>query len=297
MIVSNTTLGRLEGLISTLFNGLALFCIKASPYSAKEVIFFRGIINVVILYCQATINKDDLFVGWQTIRKCLTRGLYGMISVYFMVLSNKRLSLSVHTVLGSLNVFVVILMNTIHLGNRLKIISVFMAVTAIIGVLLVIQPGVFGLGSVDGKGLDLKWTITEFLGLLASGCYILSSSMARVYTANISKEVGMVQNVFYLNLCLTLLSAILIILEPIQYPLMSMTEVIGVAVFAYLFQVVNDDAMKREPDTAIIAILQNKVILVSLCLDVMFLGSSVSLPNLIGIASIVVSTAACIACK
>lgn len=290
MIISNRSLGRLEALLSTVFNALAFYCVKASPYGSNQVTFGRAILNVIGVYALAKLIKDDLYESQSALSKCITRGMLGMVSIYLMVISNKMLSLSVHTVLNRLNVFGVILLNSVYLGNPFKPLSLIMAAVALFGVLLVIQPGIFGFGSGDGKGLDFRGTTSEYLGLAASGGFLISSSFARIYTSKISREVSILQNIFYLNLCLTLFTGPFLEYDQFSFPLQSLYEIFGVALFAYLFQLANVDSMRREQDPSILAVIQNTVIVNSLLLDHFLFKSSISVPNLIGVILIAIST-------
>lgn len=287
--ISNPMLGRIEALLSAVLMSFTFYFVKASPYSASQIGFIRGIINLAILYTQSVVMKIPLFGDWVKLEKCCSRGFLGMIANYLMMISNKLLSISVYSVLSRMNIFGIIFLDVIYLHHNFKWITLLMALTSVVGVTLVVAPSTVGLGSGEG-GLEFRGTPQEYLGLLTACGFIGTNSMLRVFTSSISNDVGIVQSTFFFNAFLSVFCGFFLLWDPLELPPMQVKEAVCVALLTYVIQLLFMDANAREQDPSIIAIIQTSVILFSMTVDFFLFGTILSLPNIAGALLVMIST-------
>lgn len=73
---------------------------------------------------------------------------------------------------------------------------------SLLGVILVVSPGLLGLGG--GKGLDLDWTPGEILGVICGFVFVLSDSLSYIMLTKMAGKMSMYQVLFYLNIGITI---------------------------------------------------------------------------------------------
>lgn len=302
-MLSDQTIGRIESVLASLIASFAFYFVKSIPQTFLALAFWRSILNLVPLYYHAKIVKEDLFGSWHKLDMCHSRGLLGMFSVMSMMAANKYLSLSVYSVVSRLNIFGVILLNVIYLKNDLSLKPIFMACVSFFGIILIVAPEVFGFGPTPTEGSQTPTSSTDnsitfsrdnIYGGIAAISFILSNSMARTVTSQISNEVGLIQSVFFLNFWVGILSSVLMAVtgDMVMWPT-SWFEglgILGMSGGMYIFQMLFTDANRRETDPSIISLLQSSVVVFSTAIDVMFLGAQLRYSHVLGAFLVITGT-------
>lgn len=287
--ISQPTIGRLEAILSSFLGSFTFYFIKVSPLPANQIGYIRALVNLPILLVMSKLTNDPIFGDWERVVKCCTRGLMGMIGNYLMMMSNKLLNITVFSMLSRFNVFGVILLNVLMLGNAFKWLTLLMAVLSVVGVTLVVAPGVLGFSS-GGSGLEFKGTPEEYLGLLTAAGFIAASSFTRVFISSISNDVGLTQSIFFLNMFFCNFCGFISQWNPMELPYPPIKEAVIVGFLTFIGQIFYTDSMRREPDPSVLAVIQMSGIIFNMSLDFLLLGTQISLINVIGALLVMIST-------
>lgn len=301
-MLSNQTIGRIEAVLASLVASFAFYFIKSSPGSFLALAYWRSVLNMIPLYYQGVYFKEELFGSWHKLDMCHSRGLLGMFSVMSMMAANKYLSLSVYSVVSRLNIFGVILLNVIYLKNKVSWLPIMMACVSFFGILLIVVPQAFGFaepsssppGDTESSTSFFNMSEENIFGAIAAISFILSNSMARTVTSQISNEVGLTQSVFFLSFWVGILSSVLMVVfgEVILFPSswFELFSILGMSLGTYLFQILFTDSNRREPDPSVLSLLQSSVVVFSTAIDVVFLGAQLKLTHIIGAVLVITGT-------
>lgn len=209
-----------------------------------------------------------------------------------MMQSTKLLPITIYSILSRLNVFAIFLIGLIHLKQEFKWKVFILALISFFGITLVICPYIYGLDTdVNQKGLEFSWSTNEILGLVTVTCHLAANGFGRTFTAKIAKEVGTTQAVFYMNLCLGLIYSIFLIYNPIEWKREELTNYLGISFGTWIYQLLLVDSTRREPDPAIVALIQSSLIMFTMAIDHYLLGTQVTLVNIIGASVVALTTA------
>lgn len=212
--------------------------------------------------------------------------------------SNKLLSITIYSILSRLNVFAIFIIGLVHLKQEFKWKTLILAGISFFGISLVICPYVYGLDTdTSSKGLEFNWTVSEILGLLTVTCHLIANGLGRTYTAKIAKEVGTTPAVYYMNLCLGLIYTVFLIYDPIEWKWEELPNYLGISLGSWVYQLLLVDSSRREPDPAIVALIQSSLIMFTMAIDHYLLGTAVTYVNICGAVIVALTTASAMAEK
>ena len=177
-----------------------------------------------------------------------------------------------------------------------------MACVSFFGILLIVVPQAFGFGDSSNSPPGDTESSTSFFnmseenifGAIAAISFILSNSMARTVTSQISNEVGLTQSVFFLSFWVGILSSVLMVVfgEVILFPSswFELFSILGMSLCTYLFHILFTDSNRREPDPSVLSLLQSSVVVFSTAIDVVFLGAQLQITHIIGAVLVITGT-------
>lgn len=290
-MIADKYIGRLEALLSSMLFSLSFYFTKTSRHSAGELAIIRGISNLIISYFHSLYKREELFTTFDSQEKCNKRSIIGVVSIGMLMHSTKFLSLSVNSVVSRMNVFAVFIMGMIYQKNHFTTTPLILMIISFIGITLVVCPSVYGFKIDDSsKGLEFKGTSEEYLGLLCAVGFILANGFARVFSSSISHEVNPIQSIFSINLFLIIFYSFIIHNDPIVWSLDEVPTYIGLSITSYLFQVLNQESIRKEPNANILAIIQTSLIVFTVMIDVYIMNNSINTYNYIGILIVSATT-------
>lgn len=195
------------------------------------------------------------------------------------------LPITIYSIMSRLNVFSIFFVNVFFFKQPWEWKFFLLSLLGLFGITLVVCPYIYGFESeVTGPALEFGFTVPEIVGFVIVMANIIANGF------NEGADVGVLQSVFLVNLFLTLLSCFFIMYDPIEWKWSETKNYIGISLGTWVYQVLYVDAMKKLPDSHVVALIQTTVILFSMAIDFWLMGIEVRGINFVGSFIIMLTT-------
>lgn len=290
MQLEDKTKGRLYGCTAMLIFTFCIHWIKQCRSPPSTTALLRGIGDILLVLAHTQIKKESLFDNWTGVNVCLLRALFGSITVFSINVGSKLVKISVFSVITRLQTVLMTFLGIYFLGNKFSSKVVIAGGLSLLGVTLVVAPGLLGLGS--GSGLELNWTPAEIVGVICAFVFVVSDSLSYIVLTLMAGKVSMYQVVFYLNIGITLSNGLMMIFKG-EHLILYWSDIpyyLCIICGYYFGQLIFTIGAKLEPNVGVQAVLQSMFVIYSLLIDVFLVGNSVSLVNYVGCGIVTASS-------
>lgn len=195
------------------------------------------------------------------------------------------LPITIYSIMTRLNVFSVYFVNVFYFKQPWEWKFFILSLIGLFGITLVVCPYIYGFQSdITGPALEFGFTIPEIVGFAIVMANIIANGF------NEGADVGVLQSVFMVNLFLTLLSCFSMMYDPIDWKWSEWKNYMGISFGTWVYQMLYVDAMRRIPDSHIVALIQTTVIIFSMMIDYWVMDIGVSFINAVGAFIIVLTS-------
>lgn len=222
----------------------------------------------------------------------LLRGFSGGLLAFTAKYCMKLLSMSVFSVLTRLSVFVTIIMSRIFLKTEINFIIICLAVSAFLGVILNIEPGLLGISESKEEHRLFEGTKEEWFGIFLTSIFVLGMGLIRVALAYITQELKMSasQNLFYFHIGLLHWSVLMSFNNPFVFKSSEIPNYVLVTLAGGLYQYFVVEATRLEENPSIVMMIQNLVVVYGYVFDQLVFGKDVQFLNFLGGIIVVISS-------
>ena len=293
MIHGDELKGRILSTLAVLSFTILMFCIKSCKAKPLSLAMYRAVGNVIIINIHSKVSSIDLFVCWENLYWCLLRSSIGGFAILTCNYGPQLISISLFFVVSRLQTIVLTMMGVVFLGNAFSWKILLVGLITMFGVVLVLAPELLGLRFDGDKGIELTWTPEEILGIMMSIAFIFTDSGAYTVLSRASGKVSSTQSIFYLNLGLVFVTAILMIMSGyvMEFYLDEVWKYVLLAVGYYIGQQCFSIGANLEKNMGVLAVIQSLSVVFSLSIDILFCDYHVSIVNIIGSVIVVSSSA------
>lgn len=277
---------RVYNFVACIIYALALFFIKRCHSPPMTISFMRGSLNIVFTLIQQYFTKEDYFKGWSSMDWSLTRSVFAMCPTILAIYIVKYIKISVFAILTRLQMIIVFFLGIYFLGTRFDARILLATGVSILGVVLVIAPGVLGLGQSDKDNLNLSFTTEELFGLFLFLFWLLTDSTTIIITSKVMGLVTVSQSVVHMNMIITLVSGIGLLFSPtgLSFNTDDILNYVLIALCYYIGQMLVSESFRVEKNPSILTVIGCNYPISCLLLDVLFIGTRPSTANLLGCA-------------
>lgn len=254
----------------------------SEPYTVNLI---RGIGSMVgmIIYSRLTGEtigiRDWLKFDWVLLRSFLS-ALPPMLTVFVV----QHIKISVFAISTRTEMIFVYLLGIKYMGNKFDSRILVAGAFCIFGVVLVIAPSLMGLGDPNTTTLELQWSPSEIVGVILI-IFWLVLDVAQILVS--SKAMGMMtptQAVFYINMVITFDSSVGLILTrgSMDFKTDEIPVYLSMVMFLIFAQLVISETFRVEKNLGVISVINCNYLVVTMILDILFLGTRVSFVNVVG---------------
>ena len=277
---------------AALIFSFGLFLVKLAKSDSITMMVVRGIGNILLVMIHSWVEEEDIFKDWETTDMAVIRGLLVAFSTVVSNIAIKLIKLSLYGILVRLEMIALLLMSIFVQGNPFSWRVFISAILSFFGVSLVIAPNMYGLSVGTSGSLQLSWTHSEIIGVLLCGVWICADSSMVTFLAKTASKVSMTQSLFTLNALIAMLGGGIKTVTGV--PLTLYWDDIGYYVattFVYYFAVLlMNESFRTEKNVGMQAILMSVYVVGCFALDMIFLGTRLSVWNWVGCTIILAAT-------
>ena len=283
--------GRLFCVIGMLNFALAYYFSKVCLSGSLESGLMRGLINVALIYGIAWLSGESLVISYKSSNMVLVRGVVCALAGVCAAIATKLVKLSVFVIVSRTKAILMTYFGVWFLGNKFDYRTLLAAIVSIVGVMFIVAPSMFGFSSGDKNTLEMEWTISEIIGLACTGVFMVMDCLDLVLLVKMSAAVSSAQTNFIMNIILCFMNGVTLTADhSTLFRWDDFWNYLGIGFCfygAYHFYV---ESSYLESNSSIQGTLQTTISFFSLIIDVLFLGVTVSLPNIFGCSLILAST-------
>lgn len=284
-------MGRIFSLISMICFSLNFYFTKISLSGGFENSLARGLVCLVCLYLISLFTKEKLFTTHKETTFVVLRSLLAPFLGISLSFALKFVKLSVFVVVSRTKAILMAYFGVWFLGDKFDYRSIIAAIIGIIGVSLVIAPGIYGFVTEDKNTLAMEWTPGELFGLFLTFVYMIVDCIDYLMLVIISEKNSPDQTnfIYYIFSCL-MNGSVLAADHTTTWRTEDIGAYLGMGFSFYLANYLYVEGAALETNIAIQGTLQTSTTLFSVIFDILFLGVRLSMPNIIGCLLIVGST-------
>ena len=275
---------RIYAFVAAMVYALALFFIKRCKSSPMTISFIRASSNVILSLIQQYFTKEDYFKGWSSLNWSMARALIAMFSTVLAIYIVRYIKISVFAVMTRLEIIIVFFMGLHFLGNKFDPKILVAGGISIMGVILVISPGLLGLSQDAKDNLELSFTPGELLGLLLTLGWLVTDSSAIIISSKVMGLVSVGQSLIHMNMVIAFTSGIGLTFSSHgpEFRSEDLHLYVGIGICYFIGQMLLSEAYRVDKNPTVITVIGCFYPISCLLLDVIFLGTRPSFVNLCG---------------
>ena len=274
--------GRIMMLTSQVVFSFAVLFLKLSKSDGMTLMFIRAVSGIFLTALHARLQGEQLFREWRTVEMAVNRGMIVAVSLTAFSIAIKLISLSLWAILSRLQLVVLMVASVMVQGNPFNLKVVLSGLLSLIGVVLVISPGLLGLDDLGNSGkLALSGSKEEIIGLAAFAVWLFWDSGSVLYLSKIASQISLIEAQFFFHVCLSIFSTLWIIQSsgsPILYWNDSLYY-IGMSLCYYLALLLMTQSFRVEKNVATQSIMMSVFSLCTFIIDYFVLDTRFSLVN------------------
>jgi len=225
------------------------------------------------------------------------RGFVGGLAAVFGMSAAKLITLSLYSVISRLVVFMIILFAYLFLEQQINKTVILLAALSFIGVILEIKPSILGLGvSEDIQNAIFEGTSSEYLGILLAFGFVVLASTTRILMTKVKSSMTEAQNNLYIHLGMIVFTSAMNMGNPFRFKSAEIINYIVVSVAGYGLQHFLMVAVRLEPNSGTIAIIQTSTIVFGFTFDYFIFDRVIIFWNVFGAIIIFGSTILALTC-
>ena len=278
-------IGRINGIIATVFYLSGFFFNRLSLSGGFENGLIRGIISVVAVFAVSLKTKEPLFTNHQSLYMTLLRMIVFAGACVCAAFSTQLVKVSVFVVVSRTKSLLYSYVGVVLLGNNVDWRTIVAAIISILGVVMVICPGVLGFTTPGQNSLSLDWTASEILGIILTLMYMVLDTAEYALILKMSGNVNPAQMNMYANIGVCILNGLFLVGDhQTRFFVSDIWKYLGIGLSFYFANALYIESSAMESDMSIQATIQTSIAF-SVVFDVAFLHVSLSIPNIFGCLS------------
>lgn len=293
LATENKTIARAYGAISCLCFAVALFTIKICKTDSLSALWIRGFGGLFLSVWQIKSAGESVYPGSQKLFMTVLRSLCLTTAICITFIGVKLISITVWAILNRFQMITLYVASIFFMGIKFDKRVVYAAIISFFGATLVMAPSLYGFEALPGKSFELAWTATDILGVGLAMLWLLVDTTGFTIMTKISGGVSTGQSNFLLNIFLCFAAGLMIVIRDGKFAVY-WDEVHYYILFVscyFLGASLQFESSKVEKNMGIQAVLTCFFLLGSLFLEVFFLDTKLTLPNLCGCALVIGSSA------
>ena len=277
-----TLLGRTYALMGPLFATFMALTFKKLEYtSTYSVAYISGISNILLAWTMEDEPKGKRQGIWPKTNEerynVIFRAACSFAANTIAPHAIRINSIQMYMVLTSLSTTFSVILDTVFLGKRQPIIIWICSITAVLGVVICIDPGFLGFGTLHLKNINA-------FGIALGLAFAAKISVVRAFVA--AKYISSSNNLFYNGIGAMLSGAFMTQMMGNPITLTGVgtdwTWILAYLIIYYPFQIVSFKSLKLEKNTSIVSILYCFNVIFSFIVDIVFMGKPFEISKLIG---------------
>ena len=269
-------------------NGLfatGLFFSRICTSEPNTVNVIRGIGSLLGMICYSHLTGESIVVGdWKKFDWIILRSVLSAIPPMLTVFVVQHIKISVFAISTRVEMVFVYLLGIKFMGNKFDWRIVIAGASCIFGVILVIAPSLIGLGDPNSNTLELKWTASEIVGIALLILWVVVDIAQILVSSKAMSMMTPTQAVFYLNLMITVDSSFGVIVTngKMDFKVDEIPAYLCMVIFLIFAQLVISETFRVEKNLGVITVINCNYLVVTMILDIVFLGTKVSFVNVVG---------------
>lgn len=197
------TLGRSICILNALVGALGFtFVKKVTSLDGLEIAYWRGMTNFVWGISMMIYLKIDIWPADQSKSKILLSAIaIGALGVNCKMISIQVNPLQKYEVLQKTDSMQTLIFSWLFLGERLSPILIISCCLSFLGMLLIIDPGLLGISSLDAESITI---LGGFVGLAAAS----STACRRIFIGNNKGKLDTFQNLAWFGMGIGFIGAL-----------------------------------------------------------------------------------------
>jgi drug/metabolite transporter (DMT)-like permease len=285
LTTDSVKVARVYCFVANILFAVGLFFSRISISQPNTVNLIRGIGCVLGLVLYSKLTGESIMVrDWKKFDWVILRSVITSIPSILTVFAIQHIKISVFAISTRVEMIFIYLLGIKYMGNKFDWKILIAGASCIIGVVLVIAPSLFGLGDPDSNTLELHWTPSEIVGIILLLLWLIVDVLQVLISSKVMGMMTPTQAVFYLNMMITINSSLAIILTDgkTDFHFSEIPIYIAMVLIMILAQLVISETFRVEKNIGVISVINCNYLVATMILDVIFLGTQVSLVNVVG---------------
>lgn len=285
------------------FGSVLCFCgiiamSKQSSHTPPQLALIKGTSCVIFGYIHSIVTGNELYVRQGTTMKSifyrgvLAAGVY--LSTFY---GAKYLKSSTFAVISRTKVYLSLIMNSLFQKENINITLIIFSVVSFIGITLVVDSSVFGLGEDttqeypdEDPAMLVSYFQKEMLGILFCFTYVIANSVSKVIECHYNSVMNRSQTFVFLEMYSILCSGFFLVSQPFRPSMLEKETYIILPLLTMMQKWCNSKASEYKIDFTLFVLIQSSIVFFTFLIDVYLFNRHTTIWNLLGGVIVVGST-------
>lgn len=299
--LSETTKGRIFALLSVLS-----FCaiitlsklvgaVHQSTHSVPHIALIKAISSIVLGLAHSSYTKTPLYVReGQVMETILVRGLLVAVSFLSVLYGTKYIKSSTFAIISRTKVYISLILTALFNKENIDLSLLILSIVSFIGISLVVDSSVFGIGAPPEISLSEAQTIeywkNQMLGILFCFVYVIANAISKFFETIYMSGMNQSQFFFFLELFALLYASFMLMNDPFYFKEHELTTylLLPLATVAHKYTIIQ--AYLHKIDFAAFIIIQSSIVFFTFLIDVFIFGKPSTIWNYFGGLIVIVTS-------